>query len=93
MGNGEQGNRGRQEERLRPRKKVEPQFVPEGRKKGWPRLISVEVPLEQQQPQQQSSEEQWQPAEEHQSPFRLESFSEPVTQQLEQPLPQPQWFE
>lgn len=78
MGNGEQGNRRRQEERIRPRKEVEPQFVEEGWKKGRSRCIAVKLlPLTQKQLQ---PEQQWKPPEEHQSSFRIESFSEPVTQ-------------
>ena len=89
MGNGEQGDRRRQEERLRPRKEVEPQLVAERRKEGWSsrRRVAVQfLPL----PQWfvQPSQQRWKPPQEQQSPFR----GQPLAQRLE-PLPQPQRFE
>jgi hypothetical protein len=94
MGNGEQGNRRRQEERVRPRKEVEPELVAEGWTKGWsscPRVAIQFLPL----PEWfvQPSQQRWKPPEEQQWPLRLQPFSQPLTQWLEQPVPQPQQFE
>jgi hypothetical protein len=94
MGNGEQGDRRRQEERLRPRKEVEPQLVAKRRKKGWSsrRRIAVQfLPL----PRWfvQPSEQRWKSAQEQQSPFRIQPFAQQLPEWLEQPLPQPQRFE
>jgi hypothetical protein len=90
MGNGEQGNRRRQEERIGPRKKVEPELVAEGRKKGWASSRRVQVQfLGLPQWFVHPSEQRWKPPQEQQSPFGVQ----PLAQWLEQPLPQPQRFE
>jgi hypothetical protein len=84
MGNGEQGDRRRQEERIRPRKEVEPQLVAQRGKKGRSsrRRVAVQflaLPHWFVQP----SEQRWKPAQEQQSAFRFQ----PLPHWLEQPLP------
>ena len=90
MGNGEQGDRRRQEERIGPRKEVEPQLVAERGKKGRSsrRRVAVQF-LALPQWFVQPSEQRWKPAQEQQSAFRFQ----PLPQWLEQSLPQPQRFE
>src|SRR5690349_12584839 len=63
MGNGEQGDRRRQEERIRPRKEVEPQLVAQRGKKGRSsrRRVAVQF-LALPQWFVQPSEQRWKPA-------------------------------
>jgi hypothetical protein len=67
MGNGEQGDRRRQEERIRPRKEVESQLVAERGKKGRSsrRRVAVQF-LALPQWFVQPPEQRWKPAEEQQ---------------------------
>jgi hypothetical protein len=90
MGNGEQGDRRRQEERIRPRKEVESQLIAERGKKGRSsrRRVAVQF-LALPQWFVQPSGQRWKPAQEQQSAFRVQQ----LPQWLEQSLPQPQRFE